>query len=104
FRQEHINSTLKVSAMETLKPGWPTFYKSKCYAVDMMSDAIEEDEIIIRDATTINELLTYVNLGQGKTGGESGSHDDHVTCACIAAALFKLRFNRANRRTNIEPI
>ena len=107
FRNEHINSTLKVSAMEGLKPGWPTFRRTKLYCIDKMADSIEndsaEDGFKFNDPVTVSQLTTFVNLGNGKMGGEAGQHDDHVTCACIAAALLRIRFRRTRREVSIQP-
>jgi len=73
---------------ETLEP-WRTTEKSRGMAVSALREAIKESTIKINSPYTISELKTFVRKKNGKLEAETGSHDDCVIEAAIAAYILK---------------
>lgn len=87
------------------KAGWPTDTKTKNFALDKLASAIVEENMLFRSQDTVTQLMTYVHLGGGRSGGEGNAHDDRVIRSAIGAALLTLRFDpkRMAAVSNITP-
>jgi hypothetical protein len=64
--------------------GWPTTGKTKPVLERDLGAAIAAGSLTSWDQAFWDECLSYVNLGNGKTGGQSGTHDDRVLAMGIA--------------------
>jgi hypothetical protein len=63
--------------------GWETSYKTKQWLIDTMAHAVNEDEILVFDPLTIQELIEFQYF-DGKRAEGSGVHDDRAMAAMIA--------------------
>lgn len=84
------NETLK---KEIEKPGFLETSQSKPAAVADLASIIDEmaegyEGFVWNHPHTIEELIHYIKLPGSKTGAESGSNDDDVSCCYLAAALM----------------
>jgi hypothetical protein len=73
------------------KPGWPTYRPSKNFALDLTATALDERTLVLNCQGTVGELMRYVKLPAGKSGGAEGSHDDRVSSLMLAVAMLHLR-------------
>ena len=73
------------SIRATRKLGFKTSVKSKPILVDHLKQLIRENEIRVHSPVVIDELMTFVNLPNGKQAAASGSHDDCVMALGLAA-------------------
>lgn len=74
------------------KPGWLTDLKHKPLSLDNLETGISERGVHIRSRGTVSELMTFVHLPGGKSGGEGNSKDDRVmslAITCIVAINSK---------------
>ena len=69
-------------------PGCRTTKRSKSIGCDALKDLIENDQLIVNDAETINELTTFVRVGTSYKA-EEGKHDDLVMCLVMFAYLTR---------------
>ena len=53
--------------------------------MDHLKQLIRENEIRVHSPVVIDELMTFVNLANGKQAAASGSHDDCVMALGLAA-------------------
>jgi hypothetical protein len=74
--------------VETGKP-WKTDAKFRPLAISALREAVRESTIKINSKATLAEMKTFVRKDNGKLEGESGSHDDCVMDAAIAAYILK---------------
>lgn len=72
---------------ETEILGWRTTAASKPLMVDELAGAIRDDEVVLLDVYTINELKTFVRDTNGKMHGSP--HDDRVISLAIAWQMLK---------------
>ena len=57
--------------------------------IDRFRGVLRLDQRNILDATTINEMLTFVVKESGKMEAEEGCHDDHVMAMALASFLVE---------------
>jgi hypothetical protein len=67
--------------------GWYTSRTSKPMMIDDLGSALQQGEIEVRDAPTIEELLQYVRDDRGRMKGSP--HDDRVISLAIAVQMLK---------------
>ena len=68
-------------------PGFRTTPRSRKLILDTMKMFAENNQLIINDAKTINELYTFI-LVNGKYQADEGCHDDRVMAMALAFAPF----------------
>lgn len=73
------------SIRATRKLGFKTSVKSKPVLVDFLKQLIREKEIDVHSPVVIDELMTFVNMPNGRQAAASGSHDDCVMALALAA-------------------
>tara|TARA_Y100001938_G_scaffold150408_1_gene241187 strand:- start:399 stop:2222 length:1824 start_codon:yes stop_codon:yes gene_type:complete len=73
------------SIRATRKLGFKTSVKSKPVLIDFLKQLIREKEIDVHSPIVIDELMTFVNMPNGKQAAASGSHDDCVMALALAA-------------------
>jgi len=93
LRQEYWNiyyqkTYEKVTDSVTQKVGWLTNSKTKPLMIDKLTEFIREKWIGMPWDTLVSECMTYVKQDDGKTGAQSGSHDDTVMATAIALQLL----------------
>jgi len=74
--------------VETGNP-WKTDNRTRTLAITALREAMREGTMKINSPTTIQEMNTFVRSKAGKYEAESGSHDDCVMDAAIAAYILK---------------
>lgn len=74
---------------EESTPGFPTNKQTKPILISDLQEGIREEYLPINSIELIDELITYVNLGNGKMGGQEGCHDDRVIALGIALQVRK---------------
>jgi hypothetical protein len=80
--------------VEERKPGFPTTAKSKAFALDTLATSIDQDDLLLNSLGSLGELINYVKLPGGKSGGEGQSHDDQAMSLAIAMAVMALKPRR----------
>lgn len=68
-------------------PGFRTTPRSRKLILDTMKMFAENNQLVINDAKTINELYTFI-LVNGKYQADEGCHDDRVMAMALAFAPF----------------
>lgn len=68
---------------------WKTTSKTRPEAITALRESIREGTLKINSLDTISELRTFVRSRSGKLEAESGSNDDCVIEAAIAAYILK---------------
>lgn len=64
--------------------GFRTTSKTKPLIIDRLRASLREDEMWIRDRTTLQEMLTYIVNENGNMEAESGCYDDCVMALALA--------------------
>src|SRR3546814_3773401 len=65
--------------------GFYTDVKTRPLIIDELRQAVREEVILLNDATTIDEMITFVaDPKSGKIEAEVGCHDDCVMALAIA--------------------
>ncbi len=67
--------------------GWMTTPKSKPIMEDDFGSSIKAEELYSPDARLWDQVLSYVYHGDGKSGAQSGCHDDVVLAHMIALQM-----------------
>ncbi|WP_352404521.1 hypothetical protein [Sporanaerobacter acetigenes] len=78
-----------VTGEEEKEPGFPTNKQTKPILVSDLQEGIREGYLDIRSIELVDELITFVNLGNGKMGAQEGCHDDRVMAFGIALQVRK---------------
>lgn len=75
------------SRRETLSEemGWLTTRTSKPFIIDGLNASLRQGELLVTDAGTIQELMTYIRKADGST--EGSPHDDRVMSLAIAQEM-----------------
>lgn len=68
--------------------GWDTSGVSRPLLIGHLDDWIRHDKLIIRDAITQTELLTFVISPKGKAEAQQGCHDDTVIALALAVIVI----------------
>ncbi len=76
--------TVERTTLQQRKYGWPANGQTKPIAVARLDEAIEDEALVVRDETFIEEALGYVYLPDGSTGAQAGQHDDLVSAMYVA--------------------
>lgn len=85
------------------KFGWPTTQTSKWLLIRETQQALKDNEIILHDRTTIEELCNYVYIeDKSKTGAAEGLHDDCVISLMLAFHGAKLWPQKPKPKTTIR--
>lgn len=84
----------QIKKMRSMKPGYPMNVKSKVYLVDCIQETLHDGSLVLHDADTIAELMTYQKLPGGKMGAVAGKHDDLVVALGLAIVGSKHRIVR----------
>jgi len=84
YRQRRLAQRVQA---ETEILGWRTTAASKPLMVDELAGALRDEEILLLDIYTINELKTFVRDTNGKMHGSP--HDDRVISLAIAWQMLK---------------
>jgi hypothetical protein len=91
----HNPSEISEKTTDTLPehrtPGFPESGGGKSFMIETLQDFTDEDSIIVNSSQTVEEMFHYIQLAGGGMGGEAGSHDDTVSEAACATAIYKLR-------------
>jgi hypothetical protein len=74
----------KLNDTETINIGFRTTSKTKPLIIDRLRAALRQDELWIKDRTTLNEMLTYIVSETGKLEAEAGCYDDAVMSLALA--------------------
>ena len=74
--------------VETGNP-WKTDNRTRTLAITALREAMREGTMKINSPATIQEMNTFVRSKTGKYEAESGSHDDCVIEAAIAAYILQ---------------
>jgi len=75
----------------TKKYGWETTAKTRPILVQDLATFISQEHIIINDAETIDECLTFVYDKENKAQAMKGCFDDRVMALGIALQVFQLK-------------
>lgn len=81
-----------------LRPGWFTSDTNKYVMEAEIDDALRSRQLNVPDKTTLDQLMGYQRLPDGKTGANKGEHDDLVTSLCITYQMRKYAPIRAAAR------
>lgn len=68
--------------------GFRTTVKTKKMGLTMLKKFIEEDNLILRDKETLNELFNFIQKSNGTYSAEEGYHDDLVMSLMLTFAPF----------------
>lgn len=74
---------------EESTPGFPTNKQTKPILISDLQEGIREEYLPINSIELVDELITYVNLGNGKMGAQEGCYDDRVMALSIALQVRK---------------
>lgn len=72
--------------------GFRTTSKTKPLIIDRLRAAFRQDELWIKDRTTLKELLTYIVTENGNMEAESGCFDDCVMALALACHIHVGKF------------
>lgn len=86
YHHVSYNST---NGKEESAPGFPTNKQTKPILVSDLQEGIREEYLPISSIELVDELITFVNLGNGKMGAQEGCHDDRVMALGIALQVRK---------------
>lgn len=81
YTRENIDTVNKVT-LDSL--GFKTTAITRPVIVEEFKDTIREDISIIKDMTTLEEMLTFVKNDKGKAEAVDGKHDDMIMATMIA--------------------
>ncbi|WP_432400966.1 hypothetical protein [Wukongibacter sp. M2B1] len=88
YLYHHVNYNSDTGQEES-EPGFPTNKQTKPILISDLQEAIREGWLPINSIELVDELITYVNLGNGKMGAQEGCHDDRVIALGIALQVRK---------------
>lgn len=83
-KQYHREIFDKDTKEKVMKLGWRTSTTTKPRLVANLSEFIREHKILFNSPETIDECLSFVRDGRGKTGATEGANDDRVISAGLA--------------------
>ena len=86
YHHVSYNST---NGKEESAPGFPTNKQTKPILVSDLQEGIREEYLPINSIELVDELITFVNLGNGKMGAQEGCYDDRVMALGIALQVRK---------------
>jgi hypothetical protein len=92
-----INQKADEVKSNSRQAGWPETPGGgggKVFAVSAAQQLITEEEVVFSSPITVGQCFQYVHLNGGGMGGETG-HDDAVSDFYCAAAVYRLRSNKA---------
>jgi hypothetical protein len=94
----------EISPRMTKKVGWETSYRTKKLLVSFAVHQMNNGNVTIRSETLLDELRSFVHLGNERYGGAAGHHDDTVMAWQIALIAsddenFEKWMNAGNSRT-----
>ncbi|MGJ0848440.1 hypothetical protein ACR77J_17255 [Tissierella praeacuta] len=78
-----------VAGQEEKEPGFPTNKQTKPILISDLQEGIREEYLPINSIELVDELITFVNLGNGKMGAQEGCYDDRVMALGIALQVRK---------------
>lgn len=84
--------------------GWDTSGVSRPMLIGYLDEAIRQNALIIRDALTQTELLTFVIDPRGKAQAQAGCHDDLVIALALAVVVCIRMPRPVARTTDVKPI
>ena len=87
FRKRSLNSETNRMSQEF---GWKTTRTSKPLMIDDLGMALKNEELIIHDEYTLQELRTFVRNERGSMSGSP--HDDRVMALALANQMRKYAF------------
>jgi len=87
YRKRTLNSA---RTKQTMEYGWRTTITSKPLMIDELGMALRNDELKLRDKSTVKELRTYVRDEKGRTNGSP--YDDRVMALAVANQMRKVAF------------
>jgi len=87
FRKRSLNSETNRMSQEF---GWKTTRTSKPLMIDDLGMALKNEELVIRDEYTLQELRTFVRNERGSMSGSP--HDDRVMALALANQMRKYAF------------
>jgi hypothetical protein len=94
FYKEDVNDLGESSVS---KLGWTTDVRSRPILITDLGMYIRNNDLIIHDQTTINELMTFVRTDNKPDGeAQQGCHDDTVIALGIAVQMYR-RFDDSNK-------
>jgi len=85
----------------TKRVGFLTTVKSRPQLVDTIRELLRNEDVLIRDRTLVDEMMTFVTLPNGKEAANTGAHDDCVMAlglACWGAVIRPSMLNYAIER------
>ena len=87
FRRRSLNNETNKMSQEF---GWKTTRTSKPLMIDDLGMALKNEELVIRDEYTLQELRTFVRNERGSMSGSP--HDDRVMALALANQMRKYAF------------
>lgn len=87
-------------------PGWDSTGPGKAFADDKLRQAVSGRHLKVNVIESVEEMMQYVHLPGGRSGGQDGAKDDRVRSLAIGAALLSLRFERPTYDVlaNVQPV
>jgi hypothetical protein len=73
------------TARRTKRVGFLTTIRTRPQLVDVLREMLRNEDILLRSAKIVDELMTFVVLPNGKEAANYGSHDDCVMALALAA-------------------
>lgn len=88
YPKQYVRETMDTYTHKPTKSfGWWTSTKTRPVIIAELVKACREDINIVRDRTTLEEMLTFVRDEHFKPTAEEGAHDDCVMALAIAHAI-----------------
>ena len=95
FYKEDTND---VGESSVSKLGWTTDIRTRPVMITDLGMYIRNNDIVIHDQTTLNELMTFVRTDEKPMGeAQSGCFDDCVMSLAIAVQMYR-RFADSNKQ------
>lgn len=88
YRKLHTRRVMdRLTDKWTDRVGWDTTAKTRAYMLDTLERVIREEEFVLRDDSTFNELLTFVRDENDRPAAQPGCHDDLCVSLAIGVTL-----------------
>jgi hypothetical protein len=88
----------------TKRVGFLTTIKSRPQLVDTIRELLRNEEVLIRDRTLVDEMMTFVTLPSGKEAANTGAHDDCVMALGLACWGVVIRPSNTNYAISQSPV
>ena len=85
----------------TKRVGFLTTIKSRPQLVDTIRELLRDEQVLLRNRTLVDELMTFVTLPNGKEAANTGAHDDCVMA--LGLACWGTVIRPSNLKYTFEP-